>query len=102
MRERDTPLDPQLLTLSHTPHCAGKVAQAVGGENRRPLERRHKKAARKMRLMMLDVVKLCLDLVRAGIERMRQSFRDRREPGVGMHAVPCKSRHAHGVEEFLD
>ena len=62
------------LPLAGSPHGAGEIAQAVGGEQRGLFERRNEKRAGQMRLVMLDAMKFGANLFGRDVERLRQRF----------------------------
>src|SRR6267378_6049148 len=54
MRKGHRAVDPHLIASSGAPHGARKIAKPVGGKQGGSFERRNEKAARQMRLVMLD------------------------------------------------
>ena len=58
MREGDRALDIHVRACAGAPHGAGKIAEAVGGEQRGLIERRNVESAGEVRAMMLDAMEL--------------------------------------------
>ena len=59
MRKSHGAVDSHVIARSGAPHGARKVAEPVGGEQERMLERRNEERARQMSLVVLNAVKLC-------------------------------------------
>ena len=59
MRKRVGARDVHAMSRAGSPHRAGEIAQPVRGKQRRALERRNKKRAGQMRLMVFHAMKLC-------------------------------------------
>ena len=97
MRERHRAVHLHAVALAGGPHGAGEVTQAVGGEQRRLLERRDKKCAAEMRLMMFDAMKLRAQCLRIGVEGLRQRLRNAHELLQHLGAFPREARHAQRI-----
>src|SRR5437879_1331366 len=63
MRKSHRPIDPHAIAGASAPHGASEIAEAVGGKQRGMFERRNKKAASQMRLVVFDVVILCTKFI---------------------------------------
>src|SRR5207247_4875653 len=84
------------------PHCAGEIAQSVGGEKRRALVRRAIKRAGEMRPVVFDAMKSCAQLGRIGPERPRQRLANPSacELAQHPHALPRERRHPQRVKKL--
>src|SRR5260370_1157475 len=75
MRKSHRAVDPHAAARAGAPHGAREIAESVGGKQRGAFERRNKKTARKMRLVVLDAVKLCAEFfgisIKGGSQRLR-------------------------------
>ena len=100
VREGDGAVDVHAIALARSPHGAGEIAQAVRGEQRRLFERRNKKRARQMRLVMLDAMKFSANFFRRNIKGLRQRLGNAHKSGQDFGAFAGKTRHLHGVQKF--
>src|SRR5258708_3078596 len=66
----------QAAAAAGSPHRAREIAEPVGGKQRGAFERRNEKAAREMRLVMLDAMKFCRNLFGIGIKDRSQGLRN--------------------------
>ncbi len=99
MRKRHRALNVHAIAVAHTPHGAGKIAQTVGGNQRRLFERRNKKTAGQMRFMMLDAMKsgfqaFCDRSSNAAAKRFRYSGKG----SQNLSALPGKRRHPQRIK----
>src|SRR5579863_2557229 len=94
MGERNSPRSSNLRTLAHAPHCAGEVAEAVGGKHRRALEWRDKESAGQMGAMMFDAMKLRANRLRVQVQRGSQFLLDSSKTSSNLGAFHCETRHA--------
>src|SRR5216683_3414980 len=82
------------------PHRAREIAESVSGKQRGPFKGRNEKAAREMRMVMLDAMKLCLDLLGIGIKGRGQGLRNTRELREHFDTFPRERGHAQSVKKF--
>src|ERR1700693_5346540 len=97
VRESNGAVDVHATAVANTPHGAGKIAEAIGGEKGGALERRNKKTAGQMGLMMLDAMKFGFYFLWVGVEGSGQSFGDARKGGENLGALTHERRHAQGI-----
>src|SRR5216683_5289951 len=83
-----------------TPHRAREIAESVSGKQRGPFKRKNEKAAREMRTVMLDAMKLCLDLLGIGIKGCGQGLRNTREFREHFDTFARERGHAQSVKKF--
>src|SRR5260370_39868622 len=88
MRKSHRAIDAHAVARARSPHRAREIAESVGGKQRGAFERRNEKAARKMRLVMLDAVELCAGIFGIGIKCPRQRLRNTREFRENFDAFP--------------
>src|SRR5260370_18249672 len=100
MRESYRAVDPHAAARAGAPNGAREIAESVGGKQRGAFERRNKKTARKMRLVVLDAVKLCAEFFGISIKGGSQRLRYTRELRENFDAVPRERRHAQRVKKF--
>ena len=100
MREGHGAVDLHAIALAGGPHGAGEIAQAVGGKQRRLLERRDKKRAAQMRLVVLDAMELRAKRLRIDVKGLRQSLGDAHELLQHLGAFPREARHAQRVKQL--
>src|SRR5258708_31657101 len=100
MRKSHRAVDPHAAARAGAPHGAREIAESVGGKQRGAFERRNKKAARKMRLVVLDAVKLCAEFFGIGIKGGSQRLRYTREFRENLDTFPRERRHAQRVKKF--
>src|SRR5206468_6378626 len=100
MRKRNRSVNIHAPAETRTPHRARKIAQSVGGKQRRFFELRTVKSARQMRNVVLDAMKLRGKGRRIGIERSSQRFSNPCEFGENFHSFSRKGRHAQRVQQF--
>src|SRR5215831_3289614 len=92
MRKRNGPFDFHAAAAAGSPHSAGKITEAVSGEQRGAIERRTKKAAGQVRLVMLDAMEFRSDSPGMGVEGLRQRFRNALEFHQNFGALTRKGR----------
>src|ERR1700730_4413945 len=93
-------VDPHVVAGAGAPHRAREIAESVGGKQRGAFERRDEKAAREMRLVVLDAVELGNKLLGVRIKGRRQRLGNTREFRENLDAFPGERRHAQRVEKF--
>src|SRR5208282_918530 len=94
MRKRNRAFYLHAASGAASPHGAGEIAQSVRGKQRRPFERRNKKRAREMRLMVFDAMKLRGNTFRRGLECMCQCFGYPCELHQNFRSFASERRHA--------
>src|SRR5712664_5017304 len=100
MRESYRAVDSHAAARAGAPHGAREIAESVGGKQRGTFERRNEKAARKMRPVVLDAVKLCPEFFGIGIKGRRQRLGNASELRENLEAFPCERRHAQRVKKL--
>ena len=86
---------------SPTPHMVLAKSPRPSAESKRgAFERRNKKTAGQVRLVMFDAMKFRFDFLRVDIERGRQSFGNAGERDQDLGALPREGRHAQGIKQF--
>src|SRR6202035_1692665 len=100
MRKSNRSRNAHAVSLPGSPHGAGEVAQAVGGEERSLFEGRNEKRARQMRLVMLDAMELRSNLVRCDVKGLREGFGDGDKSRQHFGSLAGKAWHFQGVHEL--
>ena len=100
MRESDGALDVHARAFARAPHGAGEIAEAVGGKQRRLIERRNVERAGQVRAMVLDAMELRAQALDVGVEGLGHGFGDADELLEHLGAFAGKARHAQGVEQL--
>src|SRR6266436_10319204 len=100
MRKRYHAVNVHAAAGAGAPHRAREIAESVSGKQRGPFERRNEKAAREVRLVMLDAMKFSRDLFGVGIKGRSQGLRNTREFREHFDAFPRKIGHPQSVKEF--
>src|ERR1700716_3265787 len=97
MRKRDKALDVHAAAAAEAPHGAGKIAEAIGGEESGTVKGRDKKTAGQMGLMMLDAMKFRFCFLRVSVEGSGERFGDASKGGKNLGALTREGRHTQGI-----
>src|ERR1700722_281445 len=97
MRKRHRAVDVHAAALGDTPHGAGKIAQAIGGEQGGGLEGRNKKTTGQVGLVMLDAMKFSCYFLWVSVEGRGKRFWDASKSSENLSALTRERRHAQGI-----
>src|ERR1700693_1102804 len=97
MRESDGAVDVHAVAVSDAPHGAGKIAEAVGGEQSGAFEWGNKKTAGEMSLMMFDAMKFSFYFFLLGIAGCGEGVGNTGKGGENLGALTGEGRHAQGI-----
>src|SRR5579863_328726 len=100
MGKSNRPIDVHLMAGAGSPHCARKIAEPIGGQQRGLIKRGNEESARKVRLVMLHAMVRCSKFPRGDIERLRESLWNSRELAHHFESLIGKTRHLQGIQEF--